>query len=433
MPEGAVLTPEQITEIGATVGKVLLADLSRHITDVLPEALKHHGVDLSAMRQTHVEKQRLPFADPPPVGSTPQSAAIGDLLGGGASNELRRAAIAMNGQFSSFGEFLKLSHFRTVQNHGFDPRMKVLGEGQGDQGGFLVPTEYTNRVLALALQDAIFRPRAFVMPMATNDTRIPTIRDTTHATNVFGGVQMYWTAESATITASEPTFEQMALVAQKLAGYTSASNELLADNAVGLEALLVRLFGQAVGFFEDDAFFNGDGAGKPIGVLNADALVSVSAETNQAATTLVVANLDKMFSRMLPSSQNRAIWVAHTDVFPQLAALSRDVGTGGSAVWMANVAGGPPTTIYGRPVIFTEHCQTLGTVGDIYFMDPSYYVIGDRQAMSIMSSPHPRFANDETVWRITERLAGRPWLDSALTPRHGSNSYSPFVALATRS
>jgi len=90
-------------------------------------------------------------------------------------------------------------------------------------------------------------------------------------------------------------------------------------------------------------------------------------------------------------------------------------------------------TIFGRPLFLTEHAQTLGTVGDLYYADLSYYVIGDRQGVTIASSDHYRFANGETVWRFTERLDGAPWLDSAITPQHGSNTLSPFVALATRS
>ena len=57
------------------------------------------------------------------------------------------------------------------------------------------------------------------------------------------------------------------------------SNALLADNAVGLEALLTRLFGGAIAWFEDYAFLNGNGAGKPLGVTNAPAAIAVNRNT----------------------------------------------------------------------------------------------------------------------------------------------------------
>ena len=195
----------------------------------------------------------------------------------------------------------------------------------------------------------------------------------------------------------------------------------------------MRLFPQALAYFEDDAFINGIGSGQPLGLLNADALVTVSKETGQAATTITAENIDKMYSRMLPASRSRAVWIAHPDTLPQIVSLSRSVGTGGAPVMMSSMAGSAPASIYGRPLILSEKCQTLGTAGDVYFADLSYYVVGDRQSLSMASSPHVRFQNDETVWRFTQRVDGRPWLESALTPRNGSNTISPFINLATRS
>jgi len=346
---------------------------------------------------------------------------------------LKREAVSMDGQFKSFGEFLTTMAPGTIASRGIDARLKVLGEGQGDQGGFLVPDAFTTQLLSLALEDAVVRPRAFRMPMSSLNLSLPTIVDTTHATNVFGGVRGYWTPESGSYTSSEPSFGRVTLTAKKLTAYTSAANELLADSAISLEALLMRLFPQALSYFEDDSFLNGIGGGQPVGILNADALVTVAKETGQAAATITAENIDKMYSRMLPSSRSRAVWVAHPDTLPQIVALSRSVGTGGSAVMMSNMSGSAPASLYGRPLILSEKCQSLGTAGDIFFVDFGYYIVADRQSLSMASSPHVRFQNDETVWRFTSRLDGRPWLESALTPRNGSNTISPFVNLATRS
>jgi len=264
---------------------------------------------------------------------------------------------------------------------------------------------------------------------------IPSIRDTSHASTVFGGITAQWINEAGNLSSStnEPTFAQVRLDAKKLTGYTVVSNELLNDSAFALEALLTGLFRDAISYFEDDAFINGSGAGQPLGVLNADALVTVAKETGQAATTIVWENIVKMFSRMMPQSLGRAVWIAHQDTIPELATMSLNVGTGGSAVWNANGVGALPATLLGRPIIYSEKAQTLGTAGDIYFVDLGQYLIGDRQVLTIDSSPHVKFINDQSVFRFVSRLDGRPWLDSALTPRNGSNTLSPFVNLATRS
>ena len=419
--EGLLNSPEQLNDYVTSRAKEVLGDAVR---EQMSEAVKD------------MEVNRLPMSEESLAEGTPIS---GKQFGGGWTNEvdetkldIAREAKGMDGQFRSFGEFLTTIAPGNV-SRGVDARLKVLGEGQGDQGGFLVPEQFTTQLLSLALENSVIRPRAFRLPMSSLNLSLPTVVDSTHASTVFGGVRGYWTPESGSYTASEPSFGRVTLTAKKLTAYTSAANELLADSAISLEALLMRLFPAALSYFEDDAFVNGIGGGQPVGIINADALITVAKETGQAATTIVAENIDKMYSRMLPSSRANAVWIAHPDTLPQIVALSRSVGTGGSAVMMSNMAGSAPASLYGRPLIISEKCQTLGTAGDLFFVDLSYYVVGDRQTLSMASSPHVRFQNDETVWRFTQRVDGRPWLESALTPRNGSNTLSPFVNLATRS
>jgi HK97 family phage major capsid protein len=93
----------------------------------------------------------------------------------------------------------------------------------------------------------------------------------------------------------------------------------------------------------------------------------------------------------------------------------------------------PPVSILGRPVFFTEKTPALGTTGDISFVDFGYYLVGDRQMMQSMSSEHYKFQNDKTAFRVIERLDGRPWIQSAITPHNNSsNTLTPFVQLASR-
>ena len=146
----------------------------------------------------------------------------------------------------------------------------------------------------------------------------------------------------------------------------------------------------------------GDGVGQPLGFINCPASVSVSAESGQAAATIVYENLCGMYARMLPTSLGNAVWIANIGIFKQLATMALSVGTGGGPVWIGgNYQGGavsaadaPPATIFGRPVFFSEKVPALGTTGDISFMDPAYYLVGDRQAMQLSSSEHYAFAND---------------------------------------
>jgi HK97 family phage major capsid protein len=299
-------------------------------------------------------------------------------------------------------------------------------------GGFLIPERLRSEILSLALENSIVRSRARVLPMDSLRLPIPMVDATSNVSSVFGGIVCYWTEEGGTMTESQATFGQLTLEAKKLTGYAEVPNELLAD-AVAFGSFFDQVFPEAMSWYEDDAFISGTGTGQPKGFLNASSAVTVAKESGQAAATIVWENIVKMYARMLPSSHNNAVWIVSPDTFPQLATMALNVGTGGSAIWLQNGAGDAPMTILGRPVIVSEKVSQLGTAGDINYVDLSYYIIGDRQIMSATSSPHFKFSSDKTAFKITERVDGRPWLQSAITPKNNGSTLSPFVQLATRS
>lgn len=84
---------------------------------------------------------------------------------------------------------------------------------------------------------------------------------------------------------------------------------MLADYS-GMNALIMGAMAQAIAWHLDDAFLNGDGAGKPAGVLTNPALIAIAAESGQAADTNLYANMVKMLSRLAPESWPTAVWVA---------------------------------------------------------------------------------------------------------------------------
>jgi HK97 family phage major capsid protein len=302
------------------------------------------------------------------------------------------------------------------------------------EGGFLVPETLRAELLRVSLESSVVRKRARVIPMETLRVPIPMLDSTTNNGSVFGGMIAYWTEESAALTESLARFGRVMLEANKLTGFAIAPNELLTDSLLSYVALIDQLWPEALAFFEDLGFIRGTGVGEPLGFLNNPATVVVPKQTGQPAATIMWENVVAMYSRMLPASLNRAVWYVSPDTFPQLATMALSVGTGGSAVWLNNGVSGPPATILGRPVEISEKFNTVGTQGDIVFADPGYYIIGDRQQMSARSSEEYRFANDQTAFRIIERVTGRPWIQSAITPANGStNTLSPFVELAVRS
>lgn len=392
--------------------------------------------------------------DAPPVDLTPGPAAAPRVhLENGARrssaekalNGARAIGRSLDGMFQDSAEFFRTTHFDEMRvNRSADlsaKRAKVteimnsFGSEVPADGGFLIPETLRSNLLQVALEQAVVRPRAQVIPMETLRVPIPMIDSTSNVSSVFGGVICYWTEEAAALVESQASFGRVVLDAKKLTGYAEIPNELLAD-APAFTSFFDDVFPRALAWYEDIGFMNGTGTGEPRGFVNCPASVAVAAEAGQPAGTIVWENIVKMYARMLPTALQNAVWIASIDTFPQLATMALSVGTGGSAVWLGNLqqpgSAVPPVSILGRPVIFTEKTPALGSLGDINFVDLSYYLIGDRQMMQSTSSPHFKFASDKTVFRIISRLDGQPWLQSAITPHNGAGALSPFVSLAAR-
>ena len=310
-----------------------------------------------------------------------------------------------------------------------------MEEGDLAQGGYTVPVQISTSVLEKSLEGSIVRPRASIQPMTSNRLEIPADVDANHSTNYFGGITIYRTGEGAAKTAANPTFEKIALTLHKLTGLCYVSDELLADSTVALEAYLTRKFGQAISFVEDDDFLNGTGVNMACGAFNSAnlSLVTVSAVSGQGASTIIAENIAAMWARLYPAGHSKAVWVANIETFPQLFGMSLAVGTGGVPVWMpaGGISGRPYETLMGAPLLYSEKMQALGTTGDIGLADFSQYIIGEKGGLQVASSIHIRFAYDETAFRFVLRYDGQPSWTSALTPKRGSATLSPFVVLPT--
>ena len=443
----AVITKEAIPESGEELAEWFADDKTREkifanaetAMDYLQKYVKAVNAsqpDLQKMIDDGLEKGLDKFMSENGVQRPDISINIQPAKNHGAGYNKHALGVPLDNEFEDTVDFMTSIWF---QNQAGVDRWRTIRNDYSSidpsSGGFLVPERLRAELLRISLETAIVRPRARVIPMDSATVPFPTIDATSNATNVFGGVTGNWTEEGGTLTESEATFGRILLKASKLACRSDVPNEMLSDSMISFAAFIDDIFPAAISWFEDIAFIDGSGVGQPLGVMNSPALVSVAKETGQDANTILWENLINMFSRMLPASLNSAVWLAHIDTFPQLATMSLAVGTGGSAIWMNNGVEGPPMTILGRPVIFTEKMQTIGGAGsgkDIAFVDFSYYLIGDRMQMRAESSAHAQFAADITVFRIIERVDGRGWLQSAITPRNGTNTLSPFITLDER-
>lgn len=312
--------------------------------------------------------------------------------------------------------------------------------GVPSDGGYLIQkdfvTELTSRMSAIASLPSV---RTIPIGPDSDGLKINVVDETSRATGSrWGGVQVYWGAEGDAATAKKPKFRQMELELKELIGLAYVTNRLMAD-ASALEAVFMQAFSEEMNFMIEDSRINGTGAGQPRGILSttgASATVSVSKETGQAAATIVLENVLKMWSRLWARSRQNAVWLINQDVEPQLNTMSLAVGTGGTPVYLppgGSVANAPNGFLLGRPVLPVEYCSTLGTVGDIILWDPTQYVAIEKGGLAADQSVHVRFTTNENTFRFIYRTDGQPLWNSALTPYKGSATQSPQVTLATRS
>lgn len=355
-------------------------------------------------------------------------------------NNKRASGAPLDGVYPDFYTFLQdiwnakrgqltdkeaIARYEKVQNY---------SERVPSEGGLLVPEEFRTQLQQLAMENSVMRPGATVIPMQNPRLHIPSVDESSRVSSVFGGVVVYRTEEGQELTESAAVFQSIKLDVTKQTALAHVPNELIRDwGAFG--AFIDATLPAAMGFYEDIDFLSGSGAGQPLGALSSanTALIVLAAAVNQGTATIAWENIIGMYARMLPSSINKAVWLASPDTFVQLATMALSVGTGGSAIWLTNGQNAPVLTLLGRPVIMTEKAPgVLGAQGDLSFIDRSMYLIGDYQTVTIDSSPHVKFTSDKTSFRAIARNDGRPWITSAITPHNNSVSLSPFVQLAAR-
>lgn len=301
-------------------------------------------------------------------------------------------------------------------------------EGVGADGGYAVPPQFAADIWGLTFNVGsvlnLFNPT----PTSSSAVSIGTSEWTPWGST---GVLAYWVNEAGAITQSKPALKNALVNLHKLAVLVPATEELLED-APRLNNLLTVQAANAIRYKADDALINGDGNGKPLGILNAGCLVSQAKVTSQTADTFNATNAAQMVGRMPAGSFPRSSWLVSPDTYQQIIVMT----LGDQPAFMPPnqaMSGTPYGTLLGRPIIVSDVCQTVGDLGDVYLVDPAGYA-GFTKAGGIKSSTsmHLFFNYDEMAFKWTFRLGGQPYLSTTIAAAKGSSTLSHFVALADR-
>ena len=336
--------------------------------------------------------------------------------------------------FQNFGEYLKAVISSSGKGNPVDQRLIVNApttygtEGSGPDGGFAVPPDFRSEIGQLIQGESSLLAMTDQMTSSSNTFTVPT--DETTPWQTTGGILTYWTGEAGSLTESKPALKEMTLKLHKLTCLVPVSEELIQD-APAMESYIGRKAAEKITMEINRVIIHGTGAGQPLGLLKSDALVSITKDTNQTADTVTFNNIVRMWSRCYGPVRNRAVWLVNQDVEPQILSLVVTSAYQSAYMPAGGLSGSQYSTLFGRPIIPTQACETLGDKGDIFLADLKSYLTVSR-SMRQDSSIHLYFDYDVMAFRFILRVAGQPWWSTYGTPRDGSSYFSPFVCIDER-
>lgn len=319
-------------------------------------------------------------------------------------------------------------------------------ESIGGDGGWLVPPEFSDSIWKKITGEASLMSRCAPFTTSRNSLAFP--KDETSPWENSSGIRVFWEGEGDSGTASKPKFEIETARLNKLMALVKVTDELLED-APGLDSYLRFWTPIKMTSRINTAIVRGTGVGKPLGIINAASLVTVSKETSQDATTIIFPNINNMWSRLYSECRANAVWLINQQAEPMLngmAFIPAATQPGGSTTLLTSytpvylpsgtVAGSPYGTLFGRPVIPMQPCSALGTIGDIMLVDlMQYMVLTKAQATGpqVDTSIHLHFDQAIDTYRFIFRMTGQPMWANSIDPENGTDTLGWAIALETRS
>lgn len=335
----------------------------------------------------------------------------------------------------TFG-FTSLSEYvLAARNHkasgSLDPRIANAATTYGREsvlpdGGFAVPPEYAANIEKIMddSDDSLVR---FVDERPTSSNRFEQPIDEEKPWT--GGITVSWDGEGAAATAQKPKLAKLEIAIHKVRGLVNLTDELIED-APAIQSMLTTSFAEALNDALNNAIVNGDGVGKPLGILNSASKIEVAKKVGQAADTVVADNITAMWARLHRSARAGAVWLINQDVEAQLPLMV----IGQQPVYLppGGLTGQMFGTIFGRPVVLSEEMEELGDANDIALFGGKSYLLMRRRGPTLSSSLHFLFDQDLQSVKIVARYGGASKWRKTMTRKQSSLALSNIITLAAR-
>ena len=362
--------------------KGFLSDEDSATYDQMEKEIMDMSREISRMQRQEALEQELSLPVNSPITGKPyQPAKEAEVKTGRASDEYRKGML----------QALR-TNFRQISN--------VLQEGIDENGGYLVPEEYDHRLIDVLNEENIMRKLG---------TKITTSGQ--HKINIAATKPAAaWIEEGGALTFGDATFDQIMLDAYKLHVAIKVTEELLYDNAFGLENYIIDQFGKALANAEEDAFLNGDGTGKPLGIFNANGGAQATVVT--AKNTVEADDIINLIYALKRPYRKNAKFILNDQTIASIRKLKDE---NGAYMWQPALTAGEPDRLLGYEV-YTSPFAPVAAAGMpfVAFGDFKYYNIGDRGTRSFQELKELFAGNGMVGYVAKERVDGKLILPEAV-------------------
>ncbi len=296
----------------------------------------------------------------------------------------------------------KTAFWKAMKNKNSYEVHNALQVGTDSEGGYLVPDEFERTLIEALEEENLFRQLANVIMTSTGDKKIPVVASKGNAS---------WVDEEGVIPESDDVFGQVSIGAYKLATMIKVSEELLNDSVFNLEQYIAKEFAKRIGSKEEEAFFVGDGVGKPTGIFNASGGGGVGVTTASASAITMDELMDLFYSLKSPYRKN-AVFITNDATIKNIRKLKDG---NGQYLWQPSVTAGQPDTLLNRPLKTSAYVPVIGSAAKtIAFGDFSYYWVADRQGRAFQRLNELYAATGQVGFKATQRVDGKLILAEAI-------------------
>lgn len=341
------------------------------------------GKEIDRLERQAVIDAELAKATSTPITNKPNTQPGGETKTGRATDEYKRA----------FWNSMRNKNSYEIQN--------ALSIGTDSEGGYLVPDEYEKKLVEALEDEVFFRSLATVIKTSSGDRKIPIVTSKGEAA---------WIDEGGQFPESDDSFGQTSIGAHKLATMIKVSDELLNDSVFNIEQYISKEFGRRIGTKEEEAFFIGDGTGKPIGIFNKTGGADIGVTT--ATTSITFDDVMDLYYSLRAPYRNKATWLLNDSTVKAIRKLKDG---NGNYIWQPSVREGEPDRILNRPYRTSIYVPELAAGNRVMaFGDYSYYWIADRQGRSFKRLNELFATTGQVGFLASERVDGKLILSEAV-------------------